>query len=175
MSDFLEYGQYRLWRGANNLELIISSHGARSLAGGRKILNGFHKKTVPEGTELHFYGPDRAILNTRDIYQMFILRNMANRPYRIKTGGEPFVDYQLNKFQGELESYETVRQCLGRYDVVTIRHRPWKIGSDHMMLSELLTDLERRGHRYAKIHCFFCRSYAAPFNVYLDRPTHRAR
>jgi hypothetical protein len=175
MSESIEYGQYILWRGSANDELIVSSHGCRPLTGGRNAFNGFQKNVVPAGTALHFYGPDQAVLSTSTIYYEFIHRGLAQRPYRIKSAGQTYVDYELSKFQGKTETYDDVRRCLTRFDVVTIRHRPWKIGFDYMTFSDLLVDLLDKGHRYRKIHCVFCRSYTGPLQTFLGRPTFRTR
>lgn len=158
----IEYSQFKLWTGSGNNELIISSHGGRSLLGGRSIGTGFSKKKVPPGTSLVFYGPDRSVLVSGTIKYEFIDHNLAGKSHKVKGPGDSYVDYELTKFQGyhgnEDESYDVVKECLGKYDVVTIRHRPLKLGGS-IMLGDLLKRLIKDGHSYTKVHCCFCRCF----------------
>ncbi|AOB31557.1 hypothetical protein AKI39_13975 [Bordetella sp. H567] len=154
----LHYGRYILWKGTRNADLIISSHGSRSLAGERNRYNPEFKNLVPPGMALHFYGPDYAPISTFNIHQAFMNDKVIARPYEIKSDGQAYVDYALSKFQGPPESYDKVRNCLPLYDIVTIEQASVRGPSDHVMLSELIKDLLLKGHRYTRIHCFFCRS-----------------
>jgi hypothetical protein len=157
-----EFSQFKLWTGTGNSEMIISSHGGRSLMGGRSIGTGFKKPKVPVGMSLAFYGPDRSVLVAGTVKYEFINHNLAGQPYKIKNAGDRYVDYELTKFQGyhgnEDETYDVVKECLGKYDVVTIRHRPLKLGGS-IMLSGLLAKLAKEGFAYKKVHCSFCRCF----------------
>jgi hypothetical protein len=147
------YARYVLWQGRRNSELVISSHGTRTLERARNI--------VPWGTSLQFYGPDCAPIVTHLVDQAFIKDRVAARPFEIRSGGEVFVDYELSKIQvqrGTGETYAQVVDCLTRYDLVTIEQLNDRGPYEHMLLSELIADLRSKGHRYSKIHCFFCRS-----------------
>lgn len=172
-----EYSAFKLWTGTGNSELIISSHGSRTLMGGRSLLTGFKKKKVPKGMELVFYGPDRSVLRAGDIKYEFITHNLAGQPYKVKPSGDPYVDYELTKYQGyhgnKDETYDMVKECLGKYDVVTIRFRPLKLGGS-IMLSTLLQTLIDDGYSYKRVHCSFCRCYESSVLALLDgRPDHK--
>lgn len=166
----IEYSAFKLWRGSGNSELIISSHGGRTMMGGRSLSTGFQKKKVPKGTSLAFYGPDRAVLTAGTIKYEFITHNLAGQAHKVKMAGEPYVDYELSKFQGyhgnEDETYDVVQECLGQYDVVTIRHRPLR-GGGSIMLSKLLETLSNDGYNYRKVHCLFCRCYSGSIMEHL--------
>lgn len=172
----IEYSQFKLWTGQDNREVIISSHGGRSLLGGRSIRTGFSKKKVPPGTKLAFYGPDRAVLSASSIKYEFIVNNLAAQPCKVKLPGDEYVDYKLTKYQGyhgsAVEDYDLVVSCLTPavppphqsrcFDVVTIRHRPLKHGGS-IMLSDLLKILSDNGHVYDMVHCSFCRCFNSDF------------
>jgi hypothetical protein len=115
----IEYSQFKLWTGNGNTELIISSHGGRSLLGGRSVGTGFSKKKVPPRTSLVFYGPDRSVLVSGTIKYEFITHNLAGIPVKTKVPGDSYVDYKLTKFQGNHgnpeESYDIVKECLVKY------------------------------------------------------------
>lgn len=162
-----QFERFKLWMengtdtGSMKQALIITAHGGRSLLGGRSVLTGFRKKKVPNGMALYFYGPDRATITSGTIKYEFIDHDLTAHVHKIKQAGQEYVDYQLTKFQGrhgnEDETYTTVQQCLTKYDVVTIRYRPLKLGSTY--LSEVLATLQEQGYVYGRIHCSFCRSF----------------
>lgn len=162
-----QYDRFKLWMenttsaSSRKDDLIISSHGGRSLLGGRSILTGFHKKKVPAGVDLVFYGPDRSAIVAGTIKFEFVEHNLQGSPRKIKKAGDEYVDYELTKLQGyhgnEDETYDVVQECLSKYDVATIRYRPLKWGGIH--LSSLMSQLIEDGFVYKRIHCCFCRSY----------------
>lgn len=161
MSMMSQHEQFKHWRknDVGNTDVIISSHGGRSLMGGRGLTTGLAKKKVPPGTTLVFYGPDRAVLEAASLKYEFLDHNLAGQSYKEKGPNAPYVDYELTKLQGyhgnEDETYDTVETCLPRYDVVTIRYRGLSGGS--IMLSDLLKRLAARGYVYKRVHCLFCR------------------
>jgi hypothetical protein len=162
------YSQFKLWMQGDvapanrKSDLIITSHGSRTMMGGRTLMRGLKKRKVPAGMELHFYGPDRATIVSGTIKFEFIDHDLRGHVRKTKSAGERYVDYGLTKYQGrhgdEDETYDTVRECLGSYDVVTIRHRPLRLGGS-INLSKLLAQLSKAGYVYEHIHCSFCRSY----------------
>jgi hypothetical protein len=174
IDQMIEYPAFKLWTGAGNGEVIISAHGGRSLLGGRGISTGFKKKKVPSAMSLAFYGPDRSVIVSGTVKYEFIDHNLAGQPYKIKPAGASYVDYELTKFQGyhgnEDETYEVVKDCLGQYDVITIRHRPLKLGGS-IMLSDLLKTLIDSGHAYSVVHCSFCRCFSGSImDLFKGRP-----
>ena len=171
------YDQFKHWKrnSTGNAELIISSHGGRSLLGGRNLLNGFGKRKVPAGMSLVFYGPDRSVLTSGTVKFEFIDHNLAGQPHKVKAAGDSYVDYELTKLQGyhgnEDETYDVVESCLSSYDVLTVRHRGVTGGS--VMLSEVLGTLVKDGYVYSKVHCLFCRCFdSVMLSAIKGRSTH---
>lgn len=153
------YGRYVLWQGRQNSELVISSHGSHVVGDRRRHI-------VPPRTALHFYGPDYAPINTHLVDQAFIRENVASHPYEIRSAGHTYLDYELSKIQVQPgkekgETYNHIIECLSGYDLVTIEQLDDDGPYEHMLLSELIAHLRSKGHQYAKIHCFFCRSLRA--------------
>uniref|UniRef100_UPI0039EF4EC2 putative adhesin n=1 Tax=Bordetella sputigena TaxID=1416810 RepID=UPI0039EF4EC2 len=153
------YGRYVLWQGRKNSELVISSHGSHVVGDNRRHI-------VPSRMALHFYGPDYAAINTHLVDQAFIRENVASHPYEIRSAGQAYLDYELSKIQvrpgkGKGETYNHIIECLSGYDLVTIEQLDDDGPYEHILLSELITHLVAKGHRYSRIHCFFCRSLRA--------------
>lgn len=162
------FNQFKFWYadGSQHGQVIISSHGGRDLLGGRSIATGFKKQRVPAGVTLVFYGQDRSSILSYNIYQEFIARTPV--PFRKKGPGDFFVDYELTKFQEEgVETYDDVKKCLSKYDVVTVRNRPLHF-TNSIMLSEVISTLmTKKSIKTMTIHCSFCRSYGTIMSMLL--------